>query len=132
MSKLHWVRAKTFLKIPPHLFKIKGVNIRVDKIYAFDYIAQDPYNLLFLLEDEKGKVKGFCWSIINPIDNALHVNILSVEKELYNKGIVKEVYNMLKKIKDKLELDKIEWRTTRPNAFKKLLGAKVSATIMEV
>lgn len=132
MKKLRWVRAKTFLKIPPHLFKIKGVNIRVDRIYAFDYIAQDPYNLLFLLEDEQGKVKGFCWSIINPIDNVLHVNILSVEKELYNKGIVKQVYDMLKKIKDKLGLDKIEWRTTRPKAFEKIINAKPIATIMEV
>jgi len=132
MSNLRWVRAKTFLKIPPHLFKIKGVNIRIDRVYAFDYIAQDPYNLLFLLEDEKRKVKGFCWSIINPIDNALHVNILSVEKELYNKGIVKQVYDMLKKIKDKLGLDKIEWRTTRPKAFERLINAKPIATIMEV
>ena len=129
---LRWVRAKTFLKIPPHLFKIKGVNIRVDRVYAFDHIAQDPCNLLFLLEDGQGKVKGFCWSIINPLDNVLHVNILSVEKDLYNKGIVKQVHDMLKKIKDNLGLDKIEWRTTRPKAFKRLINAKPIATIMEV
>ena len=128
---LRWVRSKTFFDVPVHLFqKIKGMNLRVDRLFMFDTVAQSPLCLLFLLKDRANTTKGFLWAMVNPVENVLHVNAIAVENELYNKGILQEALEILLKIKNLLQLDKITWETTRPRAFEKILGAKRSKRVM--
>ena len=128
---LYWVRAKSFYEVPVHLIqKVKGVNIRVDRLYMFDAVAQNPLCLLFLLKDKDNTVKGFLWAMVNPIENVIHGNALSVEPEIYGKGIVNEAVRILTRIKELLGLDKVTWETTRPKAFEKIVGAKRSKRVL--
>ena len=132
-SGLKYIPISDFNLIPRHLIdQVKPKGWDTDKLYQYGPgITSSPYTLLGVFVDKDSMVQGFMWSTINPVDEKIHTHILSVAKEYQNKNIMSEARNILRKIKEKLNLKGIKVQTTRSKALKKLGWVSTGVEIME-
>jgi len=129
VRNLRFIRVFDFKLIPRQLFEqIKGIEWNIDRLYNYGQtVGTNPCTMLYCLVDEEFKIKGFMWASLNPLKETILVNTLSVDKEYQNHGEPLEyAYEFLMDIVSKLDLKGIEWTTTRPRVFQKILGAKYS------
>ena len=134
---LRYIPVPDFALVPRHLIEqVKPMQCSPDRLYRLGHmICRNPFNLLgiFAPMDPQspafGQVRGFLWATINPLDEKIHVHMLSVDKEYQGKGIVNETRNILEKIRTKQKLKGILFRTTRPKALEKM-GFKRSEIIL--
>ncbi len=132
-TQLKYVKVKDLSIIPRHLFEqVKPREFDPDQLYAWGpIILQNPLNLFGAFIDKEMTIRGILWSSFNPLDQKLHVHILSVDKEYFGRGILKEAEGILKKNKKKLNAKGIRFSTSRPKAFEKYFGYKKTVVIME-
>ena len=130
---LKFVRAKDINLIPRYLFEqVKPMDFDIDALYKWAPIIYDnPMNILGAFLDSENKVKGVMICSFNPVNQTIIVPLLSVDKEYYGKGILKEADGILNKFKRTLGAKKISIVTTRPHAMEKIGYAKSSVTMME-
>lgn len=108
--------------IPRYLVEqIKDREFTVDRFYEFaPFFAKNQYAIIWAFSDKENMVKGFLLGQVNPLDEWIHVSIITADKEYFSKGIVKEATNLLKKkIQEPYSLKGIKFKTTRPAAFEK-------------
>lgn len=126
ISKLKFIRVQDAILIPRYLFdQAKGLPWKVENFYKFfDFFGQSPFTFLFAIADTKDielPIKGVIWAAVNPIANSLDVNFVSVHKDYQRTGLFKDrIIPHIIEIRDKCNLDKIFWATTRPKAFERL------------
>ena len=143
------VNPMVFARIPPVLFEqIPKRNWQVSKLYAYGPIfIMNPFNALWVMQDITDIIKGVLWVTIDPVEEVIAVNILSVDRE-YQKlngslrrtpseiiqKVVKHLHEFQDEVKEKngMELKReILWTTTRPKACERS-GAKRHRVIMEI
>jgi hypothetical protein len=85
------------------------------------WIAANPLTLVFVLADDRHKIKGFVWATINPLADSLDISAVSLNKK-YQKafGIKALVYPFLNEIKTQLGLTSFRWWTKRREAFMRM------------
>jgi N-acetylglutamate synthase-like GNAT family acetyltransferase len=140
---LTWVRIFDPIHIPRELVdQIKDRMYDVDKFYKYqkeaclsqvgDKIVLNPHNLLFVLIDENKLVKGFCWMVVDALDDALVINTFSMNPDYWGNGkAVKLLEEKAKEIQEGAKLKKIFWITRCPRHSQKF-GFKTSKhTLME-
>jgi hypothetical protein len=128
-----------FSLIPRRLFEqVKGTDNITERIYQFGPVAlASPLTFLYVLAEEKqlkdgyAPVKGILWAEINPLNETLTINVLSLDKEYQGNGIVDKAYEeILKKIQQTERLKKMEMLTTRPEVYEKKHGWRRSDKII--
>ena len=136
---LRWIPQESFALIPRYLIEQIKPGIKSEKLYQFDtMICQSPFNILGVFvpmnkdDEEYGNVKGFMWASINPLTGKIDVQMLSVDKKYFGRGIVGEAKNILEKIQTKHGLKGIVFKTTRPKAFEKYGFKRSETVLMEV
>ena len=96
-------------------------------------IMKNPFALLYALADQEHKIQGVLWATINPLDERIYVNILSVAKEYQKRTqTIMATRENLEKIKESMNLKGIRWVTTRPRAFEKHGFRRLNRALMEV
>ncbi|MBI9073778.1 MAG: GNAT family N-acetyltransferase [Desulfatibacillum sp.] len=134
---LRYIPVSDFSLVPRRLVEqVKPRQCSPERLFRLGpMICRNPFNLLgvFAPMDPAspafGQIMGFLWATINPLDQKIHVHMLSVDKEFQGKGIVEEAKNILEKIRSRQKLSGIVFRTTRPRALEKV-GFKRSETIL--
>lgn len=132
-TNLKYVKLTTLEAVPRHLFEqVKPMEFDVDALYKWGpIIIANPLNLFGAFLDKEQVIKGIMWSSFNPISNKIHCHILSVDKEYFGRGILREANGILNKNKKKLGAKRITFTTTRPKAFEKILGFQKTVVTME-
>lgn len=133
-TALKFVKVKDISHIPRYLFEqVKPREFDVDRLYQFAPILfSNPLNLFGAFIDKSESVKGTMWTSYNPITNAITVHLLSVDREYFGKGIMREIDGILNKLKKKMGAGTVIGYTTRPRAIERSIGFKRSKiTVME-
>ncbi len=140
---LNWVRIFDPVHIPRELVEqIKDRMYDIDKFYIYqkkaciiqdnDQVVLNPLNLLYVLTNEEGAVKGFCWMVVDALDDALVINSFSMHPDYWGNGkAVKLLEKKAIEIQEGAKLKKIFWITRCPRHSQKF-GFKISKhTLME-
>jgi GNAT superfamily N-acetyltransferase len=119
---LKFVRVSDVRLIPARLVEqVQDRRWDAERFYALaPVIAASPYMVLGVFADAGFGVQGFLWATVDPLEKALHVNVLSVDKKYQGRGVLHEARGILEKLKKSVDADKITWTTTRPAAFARL------------
>lgn len=116
---LRFINVNDFNLIPVHL--IEQIEPKVPDPTIFYKLSQQinssPFNTLGVFADKDKKVKGFMWGNYNPIDQNLHIHMLSIDPEYHGMGIVGEATNIAKKIKQQMKAVGIKFKTITPERF---------------
>jgi hypothetical protein len=116
---LRYVSTKDPMLIPRYLLEqVKPQEFSIDRFYALSKMfSNNPFNFIGLFVDRQNVTKGFMWSTYNPLLDNLFINILSVDKEYHNRGIMKEAVGIATNIMKKIgSHGNIYGKTTRPRA----------------
>jgi len=129
---LRFVKVKDIHLIPRYLFEqVKPRDFNIDKLYEWaPILLANPMNLLGAFIDRSETIRGVMWSDFNPITEKITVHILSVDKEYFGSGILKEADGIVCKFKKKLNAKGILVTTTRSKALEKI-GYTKTQTLME-
>lgn len=122
LDKLEFVRLKIPRLIPIELIEsVKGLTYSPDAFYSYqEQQADNPYNHLFVLIDEKKKIHGYLWAESNMLDNTLFVNTFSIGKEFWGKGKgIDKAIEFLRTLAEKTKAPKVLWITTNEKFFLK-------------
>ena len=132
-TNLRYIKLTTLDAVPRYLFEqVKPREFDVDALYKWGpIIIANPLNLFGAFLDKEQAVKGVLWSSFNPISNKIHCHILSIDKEYFGCGILKEARGILNKNKKKLGAEKVTFTTTRPTVFEKIFGCEKISIMME-
>ena len=100
-TNLKFVKVNSIDCIPKYLFEqAKPLDFDIDRLYSWaPVLLNNPMNIIGGFLDKEENIKGVMIVSYNPIPNKLHVHCLSIDKEYYNKGIMKEVKGILNKLK---------------------------------
>jgi hypothetical protein len=131
-TALKFEKARSMNQIPRYLFEqVKPITFDIDRLYAFgDLIIKNPTNIMGVLIDKQNNVKGVLWVSYNIVTDRLTVQVLSIDKEYYGKGIMNEIKGILKKLKNNIGASVVDGLTSRPKAIEKLMGFKKSKIII--
>ena len=106
-----------FNLIPRELFEqveTKDPDVIVDNLYKFGpQQLLSNMNFIYVMVDDKSKIKGILWAGVNDFTNNLEVSVWSVDKEYQNSGAGKTSLEFLQDIQKKHKLNKIRFMTTR-------------------
>ena len=145
VEDLKFVRTQDFNLIPRYLLnQFKDFEIDADDLYFWGNVAaNNPTTLLYVLVDDKHKIKGFLWAVIDVLERVVFVKAYSIDKDYQSgdsiqaavKVLEEEIETINKRTEAKMR-PKIKFLTTRPNAFLKSgekSGLKVTKqAIMEI
>lgn len=108
--------------VPPYLVEqIKGREFEVEKFYeVMPAMMNSPFVIFGVFANQDDDPKGFLLGSVSPMDEWLHVQMFSIDKEYQGKGAIKEALGILKKVVVNNGLKGIYMATTRPKAFAKL------------
>ena len=129
------IRVFSFDLIPPYLFEqVKGRSWSVDGFLRDAPVySSSPTNLIFVFADKDHIIQGFLWATVNVFTKNIDGQVLSLNKKYWFKGAIRYAIDFLKILRTQLGLKKICFRTSRPKAFERLVGAKRSPrVIMEI
>jgi N-acetylglutamate synthase-like GNAT family acetyltransferase len=133
LAQLEFVRLKIPRLIPLELIEsVKGRTFTPEQFYINqEQNIDNPYNLLYALIDEKKKIHGYLWAVVE-WDGSLFVNTFSITKEYWGKGkAIAKVCEFLKEIIDKVKINKVFWATTNEKFFMKHGFRKSKIQLME-
>ncbi|MFW9872324.1 MAG: GNAT family N-acetyltransferase [Candidatus Thorarchaeota archaeon] len=111
--------------IPRELLEqVKGVEWTPDQFYKIhEALSNNPANMLFALiprNEKEKKILGYLWAQIDINTGILIINSMSIQKDLWNQGIMTFTEKFLRKMQREIGLKKIYWLTNRPKAFEKM------------
>lgn len=123
-TALKFVKVTDINVIPRYLFEqVKPREFDIDRLYQWaPVLFKNPLNLLGAFIDKEESVKGVMWSSYNPINNKLMVHVLSVDRGYQNKGILREVLGILKKLQRSTQAEAVIGLTSRPRAMERQMG----------
>lgn len=133
-TALKFVRVRTIDQIPRHLFEqVKPREFDIDRLYEFaPVLLKNPLNLMGAFVTKEGEIKGVMWATFNVIANSIMVNVLSIAKEYFGRGIVREANGILRKQQKVLGATRVVFTTTRPRAFERFGYRKSKRVVMEM
>jgi len=132
VRELSFKRVFAFELIPRYLFtQIKGSEWDIEFLYNYGgLLGKSPLTLLYVLVNEDYQIKGVLWGAIDPLNKAIVVYTLSVDREYQDRGgPLLYAGEFLETIKKEANMGKIVWPAIRPRAFERL-GAKKSKVIL--
>jgi len=125
-EKLKFIRVFTTIHVPKELIEqIRHRNFSVDKwfenveesctVVVDGKRALNPLNFLYVIADERNKVVGVLWCVINPLENALVIMTFSIDKAYWMKGkAVQLLDRQAKELVEAVKLDRVFWITNYP------------------
>lgn len=131
---LAFIRLKVPRLIPQELIEnVKGKTFTAEQFYRYQEEVRDcEGSFLFVMVDEKKKIKGFIWAELNRMDGSLFVNTLSVTKEFWHKGKMMEIVEeFLRDLQKKYKCPKVFWLTQNPKFFEKHNWKRSKNVLME-
>lgn len=132
-TNLKFVRLNNVTQIPRYLLaQVRPQDFNIDAFYKWaPVLFKNPLNLFGGFLDKDKIIKGIMWLSFNPITEKLTVHMISVDREYYNRGILKEADGILHKLKKKMNAISIIAQTTRPKALGKIGYVKSKTVILE-
>lgn len=131
---LAFIRLKVPRLIPQELIEnVKGKTFTSEQFYRYQEEVRDcEGSFLFVMVDEKKKIKGFLWAELNRMDGSLFVNTLSIVKEFWHKGkLMSIVEEFLLDLQKKLKAPRVFWLTQNPKFFEKHNWKRSKNVLME-
>ena len=135
INDLRFIRIYDFHLIPEHLLKqVRDLGYPPERLYMLgEAIMKNPFALLYALADQEHKIQGVLWATINPLDEIMYVQLLSMDRSFQNRGqAITVTIENLEKIRENMNLNGIRWLTTRPRAFEKHGFKRSKRILMEV
>jgi N-acetylglutamate synthase-like GNAT family acetyltransferase len=138
---LRWVRIFDPIHIPrEYVEQIKERTFEVDKFYKLmkhtcmreeaGKMVLNPVNLLYVLINDENHVKGFCWMVVDVLNDALVINSFSMDNEYWGNGrSIQLLKDKAQEIKEGAQLQRVYWITRCPKHSEKY-GFKRSKHIL--
>ncbi len=137
LDSLEFVVLKIPRLIPKHLIDaVKGKTFTTERFYDYqESQVKNPNNFLYALIDDKKKIHGFLWFIVDALDDSIYVNTFSIEKNYWGIGketkkkAMKKVIDFMQGVKNRLSCTRVTFCTLNPNWFK-INGFKQSKHVL--
>ena len=132
-TALKFVKLKSINQIPRYLLEqVKPREFDIDAVYLWGpTLIQNPLNLFGAFVDKNQTVKGTMWVSYSPMSNEVRVHVLSIDKEYFGRGILREAHGIVQKLRRQLGAAKISLVTTRPRSFEKFGFVRAKTIVME-
>ena len=143
IDELRWIRIFTIEHLPNYLVdQVRHRTYSVEEFYKYQQlnllmqgkegIILNPFNHVYILADKENLVKGFVWITIDPLSKDIFIQIYSIDKEYWGRGLaVKKLVEHIKEIRNKAKLNKIFWHTDYPKHSERYNFKRSSSILME-
>ena len=127
-------RLSDFNRIPRYLFEqMRYKEFEVDRVYKYAPSFLPSYQTWFYtLNDDHDNIKGVLWATIEPVQNVLVINLISVDKECQGGAIEKCIEFLMDKVKKAGLEPEIWWITKRHKYLSKTGWENTGKTLMKL